>query len=53
MNDNIQKDYKNMLAFGNAIGKAYQIRDDLLDVQGDEKILGKRTNKDLFKMRMI
>ena len=47
-----KKDYKNMLAFGNAIGKAFQIKDDLLDVQGDEKILGKRTNKDLIKGKL-
>jgi geranylgeranyl diphosphate synthase, type II len=32
--------------YGKAIGLAFQIVDDLLDVQGDEAKLGKRVNKD-------
>lgn len=32
--------------FGQAIGQAYQIRDDLLDVEGDERVTGKRLGKD-------
>jgi geranylgeranyl diphosphate synthase type II len=32
--------------YGRAIGLAFQIIDDLLDVQGDEAKLGKRVNKD-------
>ncbi len=32
--------------YGRAIGLAFQIIDDLLDVQGDETKLGKRVNKD-------
>ena len=33
-------------AYGVAVGLAFQIVDDLLDVQGDETKLGKRVNKD-------
>ena len=33
-------------AYGRAVGLAFQIVDDLLDVQGDEAKLGKRVNKD-------
>jgi len=32
--------------FGSRLGLAFQIVDDLLDLQGDENILGKRTQKD-------
>ena len=32
--------------YGRAVGLAFQIVDDLLDVQGDEAKLGKRVNKD-------
>ena len=32
--------------YGQAVGLAFQIVDDLLDVQGDESKLGKRVNKD-------
>ena len=41
-----KKDYKNMYDYGSAIGKVFQIKDDLLDLEGDEKIVGKRINKD-------
>ncbi|MDR3633623.1 MAG: polyprenyl synthetase family protein [Isosphaeraceae bacterium] len=33
-------------SYGHAVGLAFQIIDDLLDVQGDEAKLGKRVNKD-------
>jgi geranylgeranyl diphosphate synthase type II len=32
--------------YGHAVGLAFQIVDDLLDVEGDEVKLGKRVNKD-------
>jgi geranylgeranyl pyrophosphate synthase len=32
--------------YGRAVGLAFQIVDDLLDVQGDESKVGKRVNKD-------
>jgi geranylgeranyl pyrophosphate synthase len=33
-------------SYGRAVGLAFQIVDDLLDVQGDEAKLGKRVRKD-------
>lgn len=36
-------------AFGEAIGLAFQIRDDLLDATASEAVLGKRTGKDAGK----
>ncbi len=35
-----------LLQFGDLIGKAFQITDDILDVNGNEKIIGKKINKD-------
>ncbi|MGA7612157.1 MAG: polyprenyl synthetase family protein, partial [Xanthobacteraceae bacterium] len=32
--------------FGDAIGQAFQIADDLLDVEGDSAVVGKATGKD-------
>ncbi len=37
---------KNMQAYGRDIGLAFQVADDILDVSGDEKKMGKRTRKD-------
>ena len=35
-----------LIQYGHAVGLAFQIVDDLLDVEGDEAKLGKRVNKD-------
>ncbi|WP_245422044.1 polyprenyl synthetase family protein, partial [Rhodoplanes serenus] len=32
--------------YGTAIGKAFQVADDLLDAEGDPATVGKATNKD-------
>ena len=33
-------------AYGQAVGRAFQIADDLLDVEGDATVIGKQTGKD-------
>lgn len=42
-----QKDVEHYKSYCTHIGLAFQIKDDLLDVEGDPKILGKKTGKDL------
>ena len=47
------KDAENiLLKFGDLIGKAFQITDDVLDVSGNEKIIGKKINKDKSKGKL-
>lgn len=41
-----QADTKPLESYGNALGLAFQIADDILDVEGDAKQVGKATNKD-------
>ena len=41
-----QEDLKHFEEFANNLGLAFQIKDDLLDVEGDEKRMGKKTKKD-------
>ena len=40
------REFAAMSEFGDTIGLAFQIVDDLLDVQSDEQTMGKRTGKD-------
>lgn len=42
-----------LVAFGEALGAAFQIADDLLDLEGDPAIVGKATGKDLRKATMV
>ncbi len=39
-------------AFGNALGMLFQITDDLLDVKGDEKTVGKTLGKDSAEQKL-
>ena len=41
-----QEDLKHFEEFAKNLGLAFQIKDDLLDVEGDEKRVGKKTKKD-------
>ena len=38
--------------YGEKIGLAFQIADDLLDHHGDEQTVGKRTNKDVHRGKL-
>lgn len=40
-------DIKNIMEFGDLIGLAFQVTDDILDVSGSEEKLGKSINKDV------
>lgn len=37
--------------YGNAIGLAFQIKDDILDVEGDELLMGKTLNSDMVSKK--
>lgn len=41
-----EKDIKLLCEFGEKLGLAFQIKDDILDVIGDVKVLGKKVNSD-------
>src|SRR6516225_4991609 len=41
-----QQEYRALDDFGRALGEAFQIADDLLDVEGDAAALGKQTGQD-------
>jgi len=36
-----EKDLETLKSFGEKLGLAFQIKDDILDVEGDSKLLGK------------
>lgn len=42
-----EDDIKNIMEFGNLIGLAFQVTDDILDISGSEEKLGKSINKDV------
>ncbi len=42
----------NLSTYGKSIGQAFQIVDDLLDVQGNPETLGKRTGKDIQRGKL-
>lgn len=43
---------ENLAAYGRAVGIAFQIQDDLLDLEGDETVLGKPVRQDLRKGKL-
>ena len=49
----IQKKIRQLESFAVKIGLAFQIKDDLLDACGDEKILGKKVGKDFAKKGFV
>ncbi|MBO7208609.1 MAG: polyprenyl synthetase family protein [Clostridia bacterium] len=51
--DAAQKDIDNVTQFAENLGLAFQIKDDLLDVLGDEKTLGKPVGSDMDKQTFV
>lgn len=47
------RELKNFSKFGEFIGLAFQIMDDILDAEGDEEVVGKRLKKDSNKQTYI
>ncbi len=43
----LDKKRKQLTCYGNAIGLAFQVRDDILDIQSDTKTLGKKQGADI------
>ncbi|PID33720.1 MAG: geranyl transferase [Thiotrichales bacterium] len=46
-NETMLKKRKNLVEYSQAIGLAFQVQDDILDVQGDTDILGKQQGADI------
>lgn len=44
-------EYKSLEKFAEKLGIAFQIRDDVLDVEGNQEIMGKASNSDAAKMK--
>jgi len=49
---NSKVDRQNLLSYGENLGMAFQIKDDLLDYYGDERIIGKPTGNDLREKKV-
>ena len=47
------RELKNFTRYGDSIGLAFQIMDDILDVEGDEETVGKKLKKDANKQTYV
>ncbi len=47
------RELKNFTRYGDAIGLAFQIMDDILDAEGDEELVGKKLKKDANKQTYV
>ncbi|HOW56038.1 MAG TPA: polyprenyl synthetase family protein [Syntrophorhabdaceae bacterium] len=47
------RELKSFTRYGDAIGLAFQIMDDILDVEGDEEMVGKKLKKDANKQTYV
>lgn len=47
------RELKGFTRYGDAIGLAFQIMDDILDVEGDEEMVGKKLKKDANKQTYV
>jgi geranylgeranyl diphosphate synthase type II len=47
------EDLQQFTKYGEALGLAFQVGDDLLDAEGDEKVVGKKLRKDVSKQTYV